>query len=162
MFVTFSKIFFKDSNKIRDYEFSVHTTYFIHLVFHSLIFPCFISNTLLRIMCVINVSTQRYEINAMYFKFGRILVIFLNMSLIVVICMVLTEFYGVVIFRDGGYTQWSSFSSCTVSCGGKVVQVQNAEQWHAYNGVWCTSPPFILPNKSHRKSVFCVLQNLSF
>ena len=113
-------------------------------------------------MCVINVSTQRYEVNAMYFKFGRILVIFLNMSLIVVICMVLTEFYGVVIFRDGGYTQWSSFSSCTVSCGGKVVQVQHPEQGHVYNGVWCTSPPLILPNTSHRKFALFVLQNLSF
>lgn len=132
----FRKIFFKDSNNIRDYEFSVHTIYFVHLVFHSLIFPCFISNTLVSIMCVINVSSQRYEINAMYFKFGRILVIFLNMSLIVVICMVLTEFYGVVIFRDGGYTQWSSFSSCTVSCGGKVVQVQHAEQGYVCDGLW--------------------------
>jgi len=71
-------------------------------------------------MCVINVSSQRYEVNAMYFKFGRVVVILLNVSLIAVICMVLSEFYGVVIFRNGGYTEWSSFSICTARCGGGV------------------------------------------
>lgn len=62
----------------------------------------------------------RLEMNAMYFKFGRALVVILNITLLFVICMILTEFYGVVIFRDGGYTEWSEFTKCTVSCGGGV------------------------------------------
>lgn len=74
-------------------------------------------------MCVINISKggRRLEVNAMYFKFGRSLVVILNITLLFVISMILTEFYGVIIFRDGGYTEWSRFTKCTVSCGGKTI-----------------------------------------
>ena len=73
-------------------------------------------------MCVIKFSLPKYEIYAMYFKFGRLLVILLNIALLLIIFLILSEFHGVVIFRDGGYTDWTSFTECTVSCGGLFYQ----------------------------------------
>ncbi|XP_057299773.1 coadhesin-like [Hydractinia symbiolongicarpus] len=74
---------------------------------------------------------SRLTCNPMNLKLGRILVVLINITLLAAIFITLTEFYGVLIFRDGGYTQWSSFTKCSVSCGGGERSRKRT----------CTNPP---------------------
>ncbi|XP_002157334.1 coadhesin [Hydra vulgaris] len=54
--------------------------------------------------------------------FERFIIYTLNIVLALVIFLIFNDITGEIVFRDGGYTEWSSFTSCPVTCGGGVIQ----------------------------------------